>query len=411
MAIEIPSLLRDTPFSVLVGTAGTGKTTLMRQWAEEDPGILLCATTGIAAVNLGTTTINSWLWYFDTADLEQKYKMGTIQAALRKIRSSRYRRIVVDECSMMDGRQLDFLCYALDEVNLGYDDPSDGLALTLVGDFAQLPPVNAPYVFERPAWERFKDQVTVLTKFWRQTDPGFIGALQALRRGDREASIAYFGPSIAAQEDRTFRGTTLVAKNEEVERINRIRLLELKGTSEYFPSLRTGKPRPEWRHIPERLEVKPGALCMVLANGYEGDPGDRELVHANGDLAEYLEKINDRQARVRLFRGDTEVVVDQVRRDHTQVTGATGDRKPRTETVGSITYMPLRLAFASTVHKCQGLTLDAVQVLYHNQFWANEGMLYVACSRARSPQGLRLVGTPRQFAARVTPNQKVQQWL
>ena len=116
-------------------------------------------------------------------------------------------------------------------------------------------------------------------------------------------------------------------------------------------------------------------------------------------------------ARVKLLRNDEVVLVPRVTRKHEQVTGATGDKKPRKEVVGSICFMPLRLAFASTVHKVQGLSLDHVQLVMHNMFWAQPSMTYVGLSRARTVGGLRSVCTEKQFAARVTVDPRVRGWV
>jgi ATP-dependent DNA helicase PIF1 len=406
-----PALL--APCSVLVGTAGTGKTYLAREWAAHDASIWLCATTGIAAVNLNTVTINSTLWYFDTDDLEQQYHLGRIQAALRKLRASRYTRLVVDEFSMMDGRQLDLLCFALDEVNVGMDEKP--MSITLVGDPCQLPPVKAQFAFERPAWERFKDNIVTLTEPRRQADPDFVHALQAVRRGDATEGLRYFRPCLDPREDMKFRGTTIVSKNDEVERVNRVRLMDLKGSLVTYPSWREGKQRSEWKHLPEQLELKPGAIVMCLANRYEAGM----LVCANGDLAEFIERVETDPvmeergpfARVKLLRNDAVVLIPRVTRKNEQVTGATGDKKARKEVVGSITFMPLRLAFASTVHKVQGLSLDHVQLLMHNAFWMQPSMTYVGLSRARTVGGLRIICTEKQFAARVTVDPRVRGWI
>ena len=409
---EVPPALLG-PCSCLAGTAGCGKTYLARQWAAHDPSVWLCATTGIAAVNLNTVTINSTLWYFDTDDLEQQYHLGRIQAALRKLRSSRYTRLVVDEFSMMDGRQLDLLCFALDEVNVGLDEKP--MALTLVGDPCQLPPIKSQFVFERPAWARFTDNVVTLTEPRRQADPDFVRALQAVRRGDASTGLAYFRPCLDAREDMQFRGTTIVSKNEEVERVNRVRLMDLKGSVITYPSWRDGKQRSEWKHLPETLELKPGAIVMCLANRYEGG----SLVYANGSLAEFLERVDADPsmeergpfARVKLLDTEAVVLVPRVTRKHEQVTGATGDKKPRKDVVGWITFMPLRLAFASTCHKVQGLSLDHVQVLIHNVFWKQPSMTYVALSRARTLGGLRIVGSADQLSQRMAVDPRVLAWI
>lgn len=425
-----PTSLDDPPlFSATLGTAGVGKTYQARLLADTRDDVLLCATTGIAAVNLNTRTLNSLLWFFDTSDLQSKYETGQLNVALRQIADSGYRYLVIDELSMMDGRQLDILCMAVDGLNerrtYANEQP---LGLMLVGDFAQLPPVNAPFAFQRPAWDRFKGNLTMLTEPRRQADPNFVRALQAVRKGHVDEAMAYFAPRLQPSDDRSFVGTSIMAKNDEVDRFNQMRMLDLKGGVIRFPSYRTGQESGEWKHIPSVLELKPGALVMILKNKtmrIDGAPPHTwPMIYANGDLG-IFEGMETRTttgpdddlvvarpvAYVKLLRGGKSVAVEYLVRHKTKVTGAKGEKKPKEEILGTLDYMPLRVAFCTTTHKSQGLTLDSVQVLFHSHFFATPGMLYTAMSRSRSPEGLRLVGTEKQLRARITVNPVLRPWL
>lgn len=414
-------------FSFLGGPAGTGKTFLARQRAEltSPPDAILCATTGIAAVNLGGVTINSTLRYFDTLDLQTNYELGRLNQTLRKLVTSGYRRLVIDEASMLAGKQLTILCTAIDEVNeWARDNGEPEFGITLVADFAQLGPIKEEFAFQSPCWDRFEEHTTLLTEPRRQADPDFVRALQQVRRGDREA-ISYFRQFIGRAEDRNFDGTTILAKNDEVDRYNKIRMLELKTPEEYYLSTRGGEHQPsEWKHIPDRLIVKKGCLVMVLANAYSGEGPRRELMYCNGDLGHFegreIVTIHDpvsgeeddvEVANVRLIRTGDVVQVTGVHRIKTTATGNKGEKAPRDEKEGWIKYMPLRCAYASTVHRSQGLSLDRVQVMINSHFWIMPGMTYVALSRARTPGGLRIVGTAEQFVARIRANGAVQRWL
>ena len=404
----------DPLWAAITGVAGTGKTYVARQQAEERDDVILCATTGISAVNIGASTINSLLWYYSTDDLRTCFEVGKLNVALRKIADSGFRRIFVDEVSMMPGQQLDILCLALDQLNetrAGRDE--DPLGLTLIADFAQLPPINAPFVFERPAWKRFEAHLTVLTEPRRQTDPAFVAALQAVRKGFIGPALAYFGPQIQPYEQRDFNGTTILAKNDEVDRYNAVRMLELSTPEETFIAGRHGAQDSAWKNIPAPLVLKPGALVMILANRRERIEGleahQWPMIYANGDLGKYLGR-DGSNAKVKLHRGP-EVTVTPVTREKTAATGNKGVRAKREDILGSITYMPLRVAYASTVHKTQSLSLDAVQVMFHSHFWTQPSMLYTALSRARTPEGLRLVGTVKQFEKRMVVDPKCRQWL
>lgn len=420
--------MRELPFGYLRGEAGCGKSYLARRFAELDPSGLLVATTGIAAVNLGGTTINSTLGFYDTTSLQMEYEYGRLGGKLRALYQSGIRRLLVDEISMMDGNQLDIFALAFGDVNetlAEQDKPPMGMWLT--GDFAQLPPVGAMdkktkeskdpvlYAFQAKQWSQWGDNPILLTQVRRQADPDFIRAIQQIRLGDKTC-VDYFRKFIVSTEEVNFNGTSILARNDEVDRYNRIRMLKLDTPEHTFTATRRGDPKAqpsEWKNIPETLVVKPGCLVMILANRRE--PGGGDMIYANGDLATYLEKISEHHARVRLARTGQDVVVTEVARERLKPGIPRAER--RKEIIdpewiaATITYMPLRVAYASTVHKSQGLSLDNVQVMINSQFWLSSGMVYVALSRARTPQGLRIVGTVDQFVARVRTNPLIKDWV
>jgi hypothetical protein len=405
-------------FQFLTGVAGSGKTHLIRERAENYDDAVLCTTTGISAVNLsaGAVTINSLLMYYSTEDLRSSYEVGRLSVFLKRLVESGYTRIVCDEISMCPAEQITILVTAIEDLNQWYvehDRPT--LGLTVVGDFLQLGPVNAPYAFESPCWDRFQHNTIVLRKQWRQTNPDFITALHAVRRGDRKLALDYFGSRIQPVQESNFNGTTLFAKNDEVDRHNKLRLLQLIAKSDFYDAKRDGKQASEWlKQIPDRLELKPGALVMILANRRypKDDPSDppAPLIYCNGDLGTYVGRVSERTARVKLLRTGQEVNVESVTREKGSATGNKGVKMPRQAVEGSITYLPLRLGWASTVHKSQSLSLDQVQVIFHSQFFTSPFMLYVAMSRCRTPDGLRLVGQVKQFESRIVTHPKVMQW-
>jgi ATP-dependent exoDNAse (exonuclease V) alpha subunit len=430
------SVIPDARYVYVTGSAGTGKTTIMRAWAEKNPGAVLCATTGIAAVNLGdAVTVNSLLGYFDLASLRENYLHSFLQARLRKLRTGGITRLILDEVSMLEAEALTLLVRALEEVNneaavLTGDEPQMGL--TLVGDFLQLPPIGAKvtdrdgkvirgverakYAFEAPEWnEHFAANVVRLTKIHRQADLAFVHALQALRKADDFHALDALEPCLTRVTDPNFNGTTIYAKNAEVDRHNMLKLRELQGDAVIYTAIRDGKERPEWKNIPPTLVLKPGALVMVLSNFYDNLEGDRELIAANGDLGEYLGVASQYETKgkpqatalVRLKRNDRIVTIPKVNDEFKK---PTGDKKKPWETVGTIAYMPLRLAYATTVHKSQGLTLDNVQLSIADPFWSAPAMLYVGVSRARTLEGLRIVGTLQQLRAKAKFDARVEEW-
>lgn len=432
-------------FTYLAGAAGSGKTFAAKAWAAEHPGLLLCATTGIAAINLGGTTINAQLGYFDTKSLMESYTTGFLTARLGKLWKVGVRRLLLDEVSMLDGDQLTYLVKAIEEVNgRGYvlggsqiDDEDLGppaMGLTLIGDFAQLPPVKAPFAFESTEWERFAEpgHTITLTEIRRQADPDFIQALRAARGGDAKGVVDYFGSRLHDQTDDSFEGPTLLAKNESVDRYNWIRMNRLTGQAVIYHSQREGKQRSEWGNpdkppntwgIPPRLNLKIGALVMVLAN--KKLMLSNQFLYVNGDLGTLVDADEtNKLAYVELQRTGQIVAVDYVRREvlipmdapRRKELIAQGKSEAITdngkwEITGWIQYMPLRVAYASTVHKSQGLSLDRVQVNIRDAFFRSPGMLYVAMSRARSAEGLRLVGSTASLIERCTVDPRIQPWL
>jgi hypothetical protein len=421
--------LSSQPFTALLGGAGTGKTFLAKAWLESAHiGTLqLCATTGIAAVNLGAgTTINSFLKYFKTEHLVDLYTSGLLTAKLRKYRRAGLERILLDEVSMMDANQLTVIVRAIEEVNAGEGidefDPGEDedlppLGLTLIGDFCQLPPVKAPFAFESIEWPKFA--VTTLDRIWRQSDPAFVEALRAARRGDGRAAQDTMASCFHPVIEQAYEGPTVLAKNDAVERYNRLRMDALHSTEASLPSSRWGDQRGEWKQIPEVLQLKEGALVMLLANCY--DPEELRYRYVNGDLGEFL-GMEGGQPIVRLQRTGLEEPIVAVDREVTaplevgerKALKAAGEAhliKAKSKLLGGIRYSPIRVAYATTVHKSQGLSLDKVQVNLREGFMGSSGMCYVGLSRARSLAGLRIVGDARTFVARCTVDPRVVQWI
>lgn len=428
-------------FTYLAGAAGCGKTFLTKAWADEEKGLLLCATTGIAALNLGGATLNAVLGYFDTKSLQDQFISGQLTAKMGRLWKAGVRRFIVDEVSMMDGDQLTYLKRGIDELNgRGYvldkhtDEIPADMGLTLVGDFAQLPPVKAAFAFESPEWDEFGRHTHTLTEIRRQADKDFIEALRACRRGEGLKALEYFGSRLQESTDDRFEGPTILAKNEAVDRFNQIRFDQIKNPVGLFSSSRWGKQRSEWGNpekpshtwgIPERLPLKVGSLVMILANLWEIGPPPKKAIYVNGDLAEVVEiDPEEKLCRVRLQRNGREIAVsyvvrqvkipcDSARRKELRDLGQESriDDGGKFEIVGEITYLPIRLAYASTVHRSQGLSMDRVQVNIRDPFFKQPGMLYVALSRARSAEGLRLVGSAAALIERCATDKRLGQFL
>lgn len=435
---------------LLTGSAGTGKTYEINQRLKADPRYgLLCATTGIAAINMGegVTTINAALKYFNTESLTDAYVSGQLVRQLRRISNQGYRNLVVDEVSMMPAEQLDTLIWALDA--LAGQSTAKPLGLVLTGDMCQLPPIpvvdkktgrkRVPWIFEAEAWLRFARNTVRLTKCWRQADGPFLEALGYMRQGQGAPAAELLNGSVeyALNDDREFVGSSIKSTNEEVERFNRACHQQVQGRAIETAATRwtaevdyKGQPKypAEWKHVPDTLRLKEGAYVMILAN-QRCEEYDGGFLYVNGDCG-WVRGFNPDTGAllVELKRSGKVVDVEFVTRrseqkeepltlfNHTasgfdEVRAPHYDEEKKRWVLGEIRYMPLRLAYATTVHKAQGLTLDAVQINLSNAFFGQPAMAYVAFSRCRSAQGLRVVGSPELLRRRVCVDPKVVRFL
>jgi ATP-dependent DNA helicase PIF1 len=435
----------------LTGSAGTGKTFELQRRIRENPGYgIMAATTGIAAVNLQTRTINSILGYFNTVSLQDNFRLGYLQARLRKLAlEDGMRNLVVDEISMMSPSQLQTIYEGIKEVNnqKGMRDAGASIGLILTGDFCQLRPVyekgeiDEGYAFNAQCWSEFAKNTTRLTKVWRQDNPKFLEAINLLRcgKGNEAAEVLKTFMRFQVNVDPNFDGTTILSVNKEVDRTNLLRMQQVRGRPLVVTSRRWGKPDASWKLIPEQLVLKTGALVMILAN----DAPNFSFV--NGDLGHVRDftgtdsEVSSKSFQIELKRNGNIVNIHKIHR-----TTMTKDEPDEVKTgqvtmdnvykcapplvppafgqisldverglwhIGGIEYYPLRVGYAATVHKTQGLSLDNVQVDYRGRFFGNPGSLYVAVARCRTPEGLRLVGMPDCFSKRCNIDPEVEPWL
>lgn len=430
------------PCEFITGPAGTGKTFNQVKAVAEDPSYgVLSATTGIASVNLGAITIHSLLKYSDTRVLRDHFLTGALQRAIHPLAKS-FRRLIIDEVSMADAEQLDLWYRGVEEANRYVDVPTP-MGITLVGDFAQLPPVKARWAFEASCWERFTENTTRLTKVWRQDGGEFLNALNLVRRGMGAVAaevLASAGARFESALDTEFDGTTILPRNDQVSRYNAMALDRIPGQKIKVTSRRWGQQRSEWGQnaktkewgIPPEVELKVGAYVMLLANApdFEYVNGDCGYVTSYSvDMDQHDSWIN-----IKLVRTGEEIELYPLVRgvehsdrpydwpEHaTRVPASEDDggwiprphyrARVKRYVTGQVEYFPLRLAYATSVHKSQSLTLDRVQVDFRNHFFSQPAMLYVALSRCRTLQGLRLVGQRETFAKHCNFDPRIREWL
>ena len=439
----------------VTGAAGSGKTFNQKKAIEDDPNYgVLCSTTGISAINLGSTTLNSVLRYFDTESLRDKFNRGQLTSALHKI-GRKVKRLVIDEVSMMDGRQLDYIFNAMEQCNRFQDMEKTGpMGIVLTGDMCQLPPIKCPWAFDADCWEHFERNTTRLTKVWRQDNLEFVEALNAARAGQGGKCVEILrglGVKFVPSTIKNFKGTTIMSKNDQVDNFNFSALMELPGEAYGLKTGTWGDQSGEWKNIPEILKLKDGAFVMILSNDpsgqfeyANGDQGYIQQRDADGTLWIKLTRnekvvpirpiIRHKVSRgddidkdlLRLFPGEsidygqdlTHLFCDQqdCGRDGPGLRYGTWGRptfncQSGSVNTGAIKYYPLRLAYATTVHKSQGLTLDACQIDCRDIFFGSPQMAYVALSRCRTADGLTIVGDALKLEQRIKLEPKIRRWL
>lgn len=436
----------ETPVQFRTGAAGTGKTFSIRAEIEEDPSrALLCATTGIAATNLGTTTLHSALGLHPDS-IDDQFTTGYMRSRMHQI-ARNHRAIGIDEMSMLRHNLLDMLYTTAEQVN-EYADIKESFGIILVGDLCQLPPIqedddhDVPWVMNAECWPKFQANTTKLTKNYRQGDGTFLDALNALRRGDGKAALPLLraaGVHFERDIKSDFDGTTIVGINKHVENHNKLRYWKLRGKEQRFKSVRWGKENGGWRHVPEVLVLKEGAYVMALSNNTSRDPLTKQprFRWVNG-FCGHVKEMTAYSVSIEFENTKRVETLDYIVRETSQkhTPDVLAERHPDlTEKelrakyssnnmsepfwdversrwiVGALQFMPLRLAYATTVHKSQGLSLDKIQVDARHAFLGESAMLYVACSRARAADGLHIIGDASLVERRCKLDPKVLEWL
>lgn len=419
--------LTNTQFVYVCGCAGSGKTTLINEKNNREPDYIeLGATTGIAAINCNTKTIHSILKFFNYETLLNAYKDGLLQWNLRKIRE-RKRVLGIEEVSMLSAKILDLLYDTILEIN---NDPNPKkLGLHLVGDLCQLPVISRKedpqdMVFKANCWPIFEQNTIKLTKIWRQTNLEFVEAINLIRSGqgvEGFKKLESCGVEFADKLDSNFDGTTLSSKNEQVNTFNTKRLAELPGEMIRVLPKRRGEILSEWKPekglIPVEMRFKKDCLVMILSNDTE------EWRYVNGDLGHIVnyDSKNDKFV-IKLIRNDEVVYIGRIVRknlidkDPEQKHFKNNftpypDQITKQWVIGDLNYHPIRVAYASTIHKAQGLTLDKVQVDTMDNFFNMPGMSYVALSRSRTPEGLRIIGRPEEIGRRIRFNEELRRFV
>jgi len=371
----------------LTGEPGSGKThtvnTYVAYLREHGIEASITASTGIAATHVGGMTIHSWSGigikkHLTNYDLEV---MGEKESLLKRVRSAKV--LIIDEISMLDANvfsMVDTVCRALRQK----DDPFGGLQVVVVGDFFQLPPVTkfgeepVRFAFDAEAWKRANFVVCYLSEQHRQEDELYLQTLSSIRKGDIGDHIYEHLETRRTGKTHEMRSITrLYTHNADVDAMNTKELAAIKGNEHVFAMTASGNKNlieaiKKNCLSPERLVLKEGATVMFTKNNFEGG-------FVNGTLGVVSSFDVSGRPVVKTTRGKLITV--------TPMEWAIEDGK---KILAKISQLPLRLAWAITVHKSQGMSMDAAVMDLGKAFEYGQG--YVALSRVRTLDGLHLEG-------------------
>jgi len=380
---------------MLTGPAGAGKTYVLNQFIRQAKSdgkhVAVTATTGLAATHLGGNTIHAWSGIGVSDELADDFEDYLLKSRRDTIETTDV--LIIDEISMLHDYRLDMVDTVARTVR---DDqrPFGGIQVVLCGDFFQLPPVNRDtgrqggFVTGSTAWQELDLVICYLNEQHRQDDADFLGILNALRAGDirRRHAEALMGRVDMHLADDNI--TELHVTNIDVESINHSQLQHLDGITHYFDMVTTGSENyvtslKRSCLAMERLALKQGALVMAIKNSQ-----DRKYVNGSLGIVTDFEKgsgypiVEFRNGKTLTVKPDSWELRD-------------GDKKR-----AGLSQIPLRLAWAITVHKSQGMTLDAARIDLRKAFV--EGMGYVALSRVKRLDSLSLLGLNR-MSLKVSP--------
>lgn len=354
----------------------------IRRMQKKHKTIAITASTGIAATHIGGTTIHSWsgLGIREVLSDWDKERLQSTERLVKRYNATDV--LVIDEVSMLHGRRLDLVNEACKLLRKS-DAPFGGLQVVLVGDLFQLPPVNrggeaVDFAHMSAAWQELQPKICYLTEQHRQQDDGLLDLLTAMRKGDvNEMHEALLSERLEQHPDVSVPVTRLYAHNMDVESINQQHLDAIDENAKMFVMQTKGAAAKVEQLVksvlaPERLELKEGAEVMFVANNFAQG-------FVNGSRGRVI-GFRDNLPLVELLSNGRQVKVEQ----HTWTLEEDGRKR------AEVAQLPLRLAWAITIHKSQGMSLDAAEIDLSRSF--TPGMGYVALSRVRSIDGVYLKG-------------------
>ena len=436
-ALQVIQYTRRSLF--LTGKAGTGKSTFLRYVAQHTKKkYVILAPTGIAAINAGGQTLHSFfkLPFHPLLPNDSRYNIRNIRKTLKYSGDTtkllrELELIIIDEISMVRADIIDFIDKVLRIYCRNMRVPFGGKQLLLVGDIFQLEPVikedewrlmqpfyASAYFFSAKVWQEMELVSIELRKVYRQSDTRFIGLLDRIRQNQTTAEdLRAINERLDASPKKGKKegalAITLATRRDTVDYINDQKLKELEGRSSVFQGVIKGEFPETSLPAPMELEVKPGAQVIFIKN-------DKEKRWVNGTLGVVI-YIDEGEGIITVVDEDGhEYDVEREVWENMRYTFNEKEQKIEEELLGTFVQFPLRLAWAITVHKSQGLTFRQVKIDFSGGGAFAGGQTYVALSRCTSLEGITLTEPIRQsdifvraevvsFAQRYNNGQLIQQ--
>jgi ATP-dependent exoDNAse (exonuclease V) alpha subunit len=397
--LEKVKKLLETRNLLLTGGGGVGKsyltTELISDLRRDAKQVVVLGSTGVSAVNVNGHTIHSFFCFGISNNLEEMKKNDKYtKKRVKELNKILYTAdlLVIDEISMVSSDLMEMILYRLKSGSF------DG-RLLFVGDFFQLPPVksrgqrddslfgNREFAFESDAWEFFDPYVVELTRTKRTQDEEFFHILGRIRRGELDNEVGFYLEKLREHlhvKDES--PTILYGRNREADIVNLERLEELKSEpivlkakeKVHFPSLHV-KRIETWKKnlpVPAELTLKVGASVLFCTNKWGS--------YYNGERGEVI-KLDEEEVVVEKANGK---VVKAKRAEYTLSESITLNDKIEEKPLVTLEQFPLKLAYAITIHKSQGMSIDSLVCNIDNIF--EKSQFYVAISRAKDPKKLLL---------------------